>query len=133
MRLIHTHLTLPEDLENQQEREDVYNGPRCCITAEILMCSFHSLTLIQDLHTLSQGLAGTVSECSCGAYSGSGSKQDVIDEYYDVIDQLEGSARTDRLDGVGCFLQLALQYRSAKALLRPPWYPHHPQARSPYL
>jgi len=36
MRIIHTHESKPEDLENQWERDQVYNGLDCCVTAEIL-------------------------------------------------------------------------------------------------
>ncbi len=103
MRLIHTHLTLPEDLENQQEREDVYNGLDCCITAEILDVLLPQL----DDHTaatyaFSRALQGPVLEMQLrGILVDQARRQDVIDEYYDVIDRLEGQLEQIVLDGVG--------------------------------
>jgi len=103
MRLIHTHLTLPEDLQNQQEREDVYNGLDCCITAEILEVLLPQL----DDHTtptyaFSRALQGPVLEMQLrGILVDQARRQDVIDEYYDVIDQLEGQLEQIVLDGVG--------------------------------
>jgi len=103
MRLIHTHLTLPEDLENQQEREDVYNGLDCAITAEILDVLLPQL----DDHTaatyaFSRALQGPVLEMQLrGILVDQARRQDVIDEYYDVIDRLEGQLEQIVLDGVG--------------------------------
>src|SRR5882762_3961343 len=103
MRLIHTHLTLPEDLQNQQEREDVYNGLDCCITSEILDVLLPQL----DNHTaatyaFSRALQGPVLEMQLrGILVDQARRQDVIDEYYDVIDQLEGQLEQIVLDGVG--------------------------------
>ncbi len=103
MRLIRTHLTLPEDLENQQEREDVYNGLDCCITSEILEVLLPQL----DEHTaityaFSQALQGPVLEMQLrGILVDQARRQDVIDEYYDVIDRLEGQLEQIVLDGVG--------------------------------
>jgi len=103
MKLIQTHLTLPEDLQNQQEREDVYNGLDCCITAEILEVLLPQL----DDHTgpayaFSRALQGPVLEMQLrGILVDQGRRQDVIDEYYDVIDRLEGQLEQIVLDGVG--------------------------------
>jgi len=103
VRLIHTHLTLPEDLENQQEREDVYNGLDCAITAEILDVLLPQL----DDHTattyaFSRALQGPVLEMQLrGILVDQARRQDVIDEYYDVIDRLEGQLEQIVLDGVG--------------------------------
>ncbi len=103
MKLIRTHLTLPEDLQNQQEREDVYNGLDCCITAEILEVLLPQL----DDHTsstyaFSRALQGPVLEMQLrGILVDQSRRQDVIDEYYEVIDRLEGQLEQIVLDGVG--------------------------------
>jgi DNA polymerase-1 len=103
MKLIRTDLTLPEDLQNQQEREDVYNGLDCCITAEILEVLLPQL----DDHTgptyaFSRALQGPVLEMQLrGILVDQARRQDVIDEYYDVIDRLEGQLEQIVLDGVG--------------------------------
>src|SRR5882672_8830220 len=103
MRLIHTHLTLPEDLENQQEREDVYNGLDCCITSEILDVLLPQL----DDHTaatyaFSRALQGPVLEMQLrGILVDEARRVAVIDEYYEKIDQLEGQLEQIVLDGVG--------------------------------
>jgi len=81
MRLIRTHLILPEDLENQQEREDVYNGLDCAITAEILDVLLPQL----DDHTsktyeFSRALQGPVLEMQLrGILVDQSRRQDVID------------------------------------------------------
>ena len=36
MKIIDTSVTLPEDLKTQAERDFVYNGLDCCVTAEVL-------------------------------------------------------------------------------------------------
>src|SRR5258705_8673398 len=103
VKLIRTHLTLPEDLQNQQKREDVYNGLDCCITAEILDVLLPQL----DDHTastyaFSRALQGPVLEMQLrGILVDQSRRQDVIDEYYDVIDRLEGQLEQIVLDGVG--------------------------------
>src|SRR6267142_2200488 len=103
MRLIHTHLTLPEDLENQQEREDVYNGLDCCITSEILDVLLPQLDdHTRATYTFSRALQGPVLEMQLrGILVDQARRQDVIDSYYDVIDRLEGQLEQIVLDGVG--------------------------------
>jgi len=103
MRLIRTDLTQPEDLRNQQEREDVYNGLDCCVTSEILEVLLPQL----DDHTaatyaFSRALQGPVLEMQLrGILVDQGRRQEVIDEYYEKIDQLEGQLEQIVLDGVG--------------------------------
>jgi len=103
MKLIHTHLTLPEDIEDQQQREDIYNGLDCCITAEILDVLLPQL----DDHTattyaFSRALQGPVLEMQLrGILVDQAQRQDVINEYYDVIDRLEGQLEQIVLDGIG--------------------------------
>ncbi len=103
MRIIKTHELKPEDLENQQEREDVYNGLDCAITSEILGVLLPQL----DDHTsktyeFSRALQGPVLEMQLrGILVDQSRRQDVIDEYYEVIDRLEGQLEQIVLDGVG--------------------------------
>src|SRR6266705_4764533 len=103
MKLIHTHLTQPEDIEDQQQREDIYNGLECCITSEILEVLLPQL----DEHTeptyaFSRALQGPVLEMQLrGILVDQGRRQEVIDLYSDKIDQLEGQLEQIVLDGVG--------------------------------
>src|SRR5260370_26850850 len=103
MRLIHTHLTLPEDLENQQEREDVYNGLDCCVTSEILEVLLPQLDgYTGPTYAFSRALQGPVLEMQLrGILVDQGRRQEVIDLYTDKIDQLEGQLEQIVLDGVG--------------------------------
>jgi len=103
MKIINTATTNPEDITTQQEREDIYNGLDCAITSEILDALLPQL----DAHTgptyaFSRALQGPVLEMQLrGILVDQARRQDVIDEYYDVIDRLEGQLEQIVLDGVG--------------------------------
>ena len=103
MKLIRTDLCSPEDIEDQQQREDIYNGLDCCVTAEILDVLLPQL----DDHTaptyaFSRALQGPVLEMQLrGILVDQSRRQDVIDEYAERIDQLEGQLEQIVLDGVG--------------------------------
>src|SRR5713226_8304156 len=103
MKLIRTDLCSPEDIEDQQQREDVYNGLDCCITAEILDVLLPQLDdYTAPTYAFSRALQGPVLEMQLrGILVDQSRRQDVIDEYYDVIDRLEGQLEQIVLDGVG--------------------------------
>lgn len=103
MRIIRTDLYQPEDLITQHEREDVYNGLDCCVTAEILEVLLPQL----DNHTsatyaFSRALQGPVLEMQLrGILVDEARRVAVIDEYYEKIDRLEQQLEQIVLDGVG--------------------------------
>ncbi len=103
MKIVKTHERNPEDIEDQQQREDIYNGLDCAITSEILEVLLPQL----DDHTtptyaFSRALQGPVLEMQLrGILVDQGRRQEVIDLYADKIDQLEGQLEQIVLDGVG--------------------------------
>jgi len=102
MKIIDTSTAAPTDL-SAMEREWVYNGLDCCVTSEVL----DSLLPQLDNHTagtynFSRELQGPVLEMRLrGVLIDQARKSDVIDEYFDKIDQLEGNLDRIVLDGVG--------------------------------
>src|SRR5882757_6353221 len=103
MRIIRTEEARPNAIPDAQEREWIYNGLDCAVTAEVLDCILPQL----DDHTaatyaFSRALQGPVLEMRLrGVLVDQARRQDVIDEYYDVIDRLEGQLEQIVLDGVG--------------------------------
>jgi len=103
MRIIKTHEVQPDDILSQWERDQIYNGLDVCCTLEILDVLLPQL----DEHTgptyaFSKALQGPVLEMGLrGILVDQARRQDVIDEYYDVIDRLEGQLEQIVLDGVG--------------------------------
>src|SRR5216684_8025729 len=103
MKIVKTHERNPEDIEDQQQREDIYNGLDCAITSEILEVLLPQL----DDHTtptyaFSRALQGPVLEMQLrGILVDQGRRQEVIDLYAERIDQLEGQLEQIVLDGVG--------------------------------
>src|SRR5712671_6787294 len=103
MKLIHTHLTLPEDLQNQQEREDVYNGLDCCITAEILDVLLPQLdNHTAPTYTFSKALQGPVLEMRLrGVKINHARKAEVIDEFHEQLEILDRNLERIVLEGCG--------------------------------
>lgn len=102
MKIIETHKASPNSL-SPFEREQVYNGLDCCITAEVLEALLPQL----DDHTFqtysfSRDLQGPALEMRLrGVRIDNARKAQVIDEYFEQIDYLEGNLETIVLDGVG--------------------------------
>lgn len=103
MRIINTATTLPTDLKNQWERDQIYNGLDCCITAEILDVLLPQL----DSHTgptydFSRSLQGPALEMRLrGVLIDKARKAEVVDEYFESLEFLDSNLQRIVLDGVG--------------------------------
>ena len=103
MRIIYTDETKPEDLKNQWERDQVYNGLDCCITREVFDAMHPQLDATTGrTYDFSRALQGPVLEMNLrGVLVDQVRKNEVIDEMYDKIDQLERNLERIVLEGVG--------------------------------
>ncbi len=103
MRIIKTHELAPDELENQQERDWVYNGLDCAITSEILDVLLPQLDQhTADTYTFSRSLQGPVLEMQLrGILVDEARRVAVIEEYYERIDRLQDQLEQIVLDGVG--------------------------------
>lgn len=116
MKIIDTSTTTPDSLSDF-EREMVYNGLDCCITAEVLDALLPQL----DNHTaatynFSRELQAPVLEMRLrGCLIDEARKAEVIDKFYDQIETLSEQLEKIVLDGVG--LQ-SFNWRSTKDLQR---------------
>jgi DNA polymerase I-like protein with 3'-5' exonuclease and polymerase domains len=102
MRVIDTSIAKPSDL-SPWEREQVYNGLDCCITAEILD---ELLTQLDPqttaTYTFSRELQAPVLEMGLrGILVDARRKSEVVDSLYDLLDRLERNLERIVLDGVG--------------------------------
>jgi DNA polymerase I-like protein with 3'-5' exonuclease and polymerase domains len=102
-RVIRTDQSKPEDLANQMERDWVYNGLDCCVTAEVLegqLPQFDPVT--RATYEFSLALQAPVLEMRLrGVRIDQQRKVEVIDEFYEKIDQLERQLERIVLEGVG--------------------------------
>ena len=102
-RIIHTDRVQPDDITNQWERDQVYNGLDCCVTAEVLAAMLPQL----DDHTaatyaFSRALQGPALEMSLrGVRVDRGRLAEVIDDFYEKIDFLERNLERIVFEGVG--------------------------------
>lgn len=103
MRIIDTSKVGPADLKNQWERDQVYNGLDCAITAEILDVLLPQL----DDHTgptydFSRALQGPALEMRLrGVLIDKSRKAEVVDEYFESLELLDSNLQRIVLDGVG--------------------------------
>lgn len=103
MRIIETHKRQPGDLKSQWERDQVYNGLDCCVTAEVLDQLLSQL----DEHTgptyeFSKALQGPALEMRLrGVLIDQQRKAEVIDEYHDKLEMLGRNLERIVLEGVG--------------------------------
>ena len=102
MRIIRTDLTVPGEL-NAWENDQTYNGLDCCITSEVLEATLPQLdTTTADTYRLSRALQGPALEMRLrGVLVDAQRKAEVLDDYFDNIDQLESQLEVIVLDGVG--------------------------------
>ena len=102
-RIIHTDQTKPTDLTNQWERDQVYNGLDCCITAECLEAQLSQLDpTTRATYDFSQALQAPVLEMRLrGILIDQQRKAEVIDEFYEKIEFLQRNLERIVLEGVG--------------------------------
>jgi len=101
-KIIDTSITTPDQL-SEWEKEQIYNGLDCCITAEVmdaLIPQFDEYT--SKTYEFSKALQGPALEMRLrGVLVDQQRKAQVIDEYYEKIDLLEGQLERIVLEGVG--------------------------------
>src|SRR5258705_6044282 len=103
MRIINTGGTKPDEIKDQWERDQCYNGLDCCVTAEVLNVLLPQL----DNHTaatyrFSKELQGPALEMRLrGVRVDLARKAEVIEEFHDKIETLERNLERIVFDGVG--------------------------------
>lgn len=102
MKIIRTHIDRPSSTDTM-EREWVYNGLDCCVTAEVLNALLPQLdNQTAATYAFSRELQGPVLEMRCrGLLVDRYRVAEVIDELYDKIDHLERNLERIVLEGVG--------------------------------
>ncbi len=103
MRIIRTHEAKPNAIRNQQEKDWIYNGLDCCVTAEVLDAILPQLDDdTSRTYAFSRSLQGPCLEMRLrGVLVDQARKAEVINEYYDRISRLEDQLDEIVLDGVG--------------------------------
>jgi DNA polymerase I-like protein with 3'-5' exonuclease and polymerase domains len=102
-RIIFTDTSVPEDIPTQMERDWVYNGLDCCVTAECLEAQLPQFDPVtQATYDLERSLQGPVLEMNLrGVLIDQDLKATVIDELYEKLEFLERNLDRIVLDGVG--------------------------------
>ena len=103
MKVIHTDADDPKALSSQ-EREWVYNGLDCCVTAEVLDALLPQLdNSTGATYVFSKDLQGPVLEMRLrGVAIDQTRRAEVIDEYYGTLSRLED--QLEKIVGDGCGL-----------------------------
>jgi len=103
MRIIQTHKLSPAALRTQTEKDWVYNGLDCCVTSEVLDALLPQLdNYTAATYSFSRALQGPVLEMRLrGVLIDQARKAQVIDEYFDKLDQLERQLERIVYEGVG--------------------------------
>jgi len=103
LRIINTAEVTPNDIPSQWERDQIYNGLDCCVTAEVLDVLLPQL----DNHTaatydFSKSLQGPALEMRLrGVRVDLARKAEVIEEFHDKIETLERNLERIIFEGVG--------------------------------
>src|SRR5260370_5327043 len=102
MRIVRTDEIKPVDV-SQWERDQCYNGLDCCVTLEILNVLLPQLDEhTSKTYTFSKALQGPVLEMQLrGILVDEAKRVEVIDLYYERIEQLREQLEEIVLDGVG--------------------------------
>lgn len=102
-RIIRTNESTPDDFPTQQERDWVYNGLDCCVTAEVLAAIEPQLDdYTSATYLFSKALQGPALEMRLrGVLVDQARKQEVIESYRDEISRLEDQLDRIVLEGVG--------------------------------
>src|SRR5258708_36456297 len=103
MRIVRTDETNPNYIPDQQEKDWLYNGLDCCVTAEVLAATLPQLDdTTSATYAFSKALQGPALEMRLrGVLVNQRRKQEVIDEFYDHIDRLETQLEQIVLDRLG--------------------------------
>lgn len=103
MRIIHTEEARPNSIPDAQEREWIYNGLDCAVTAEVLDCILPQLDDdTAATYAFSRALQGPVLEMRLrGVLVDQAAKAEFISTCYDKIDQIEEQLEEIVLEGVG--------------------------------
>jgi DNA polymerase-1 len=104
MKIIHTDTTDPSDLK-PFERDQVYNGLDCCVTAEVLDVLLPQLdNLTRATYAFSRALQGPVLEMRLrGVLVDQHRKAEVIEEYFQNLDHLERNLERIVREGIGYY------------------------------
>lgn len=102
-RIINTATSTPDDIPTQWERDQIYNGLDCCVTREVFdaeVPQFDATTAAT--YAFSKALQAPAIEMKCrGVLIDQARKTEVLDEFYDKLDQLERQLERIVLEGVG--------------------------------
>lgn len=103
MRIVRTHEASPNSIPDQFERDQIYNGLDCCVTAEVLEVLLPQLDdTTAKTYSFSRALQGPALEMRLrGLLVDKARKAEVIEEFYDQIDILESNLLKIVYDGVG--------------------------------
>lgn len=115
MKIIDTNKVNPQDLK-PWEREQVYNGLDCCVTAEVLDVLLPQLdNQTRSTYEFSKSLQGPVLEMRLrGVRIDKARKAQVIEEYFESLDRLERQLERIVGEGVGFY---GFNWRSNKDLI----------------
>lgn len=102
-RIINTATSTPDDIGDQWSKDQIYNGLDCCITREVLDATLPQLdATTAETYAFSKALQAPALEMSLrGVRVDQHRKAEVIDEFYEKIDQLERNLERIVLEGVG--------------------------------
>ena len=102
MKIIRTHEMEPTEL-SPFERDQVYNGLDCCVTRDVFDALHPQLDeLTAATYALSLSLqAPTIEMRIRGVLVDQARKMEVIDDYFELLDRLEGQLEKIVYDGIG--------------------------------
>ncbi len=103
MRIINTGNLQPDDVTNQWERDQIYNGLDCCVTAEVLDVLLPQLdNYTSKTYEFSKALQGPVLEMRLrGVLVDNARKAEVIEELHEKLEILESTLERIVFEGVG--------------------------------
>lgn len=103
MKIIDTSILTPDEIRSPWEKEQVYNGLDCCVTAEVLDVILPQLdNQTGATYAFSRALQGPALEMRLrGVRIDHHRKAEVIDEFYEKIDWLERRLDALALEGAG--------------------------------
>lgn len=103
MKVIETDKVSPSKIKTRTEREWIYNGLDCCVTAEVLEVLLGQLDpCTSKTYEFSKSLQGPVLDMRLrGVLVDQARKGDVIEQYFQALDQLERNLYKIVSEGVG--------------------------------